>query len=811
MSEYYEQRLKKLGITEQHNKIALLKYDAEAQKNILKEEQIFRKHDKGIEIIVYTLDRELVTINTESSRYKKHWSIIRLEQPKGDMKYQMPKGSGSYPFFPPELIAKYEAKNCIQTLFITEGFFKARKAAMHGMDIIGLASITHLKEKSTGALHSDILKLIKTCDVKRVVWLTDGDAIDISRELKDSNNKDKDLYKRPSQFFSSINTFKQLLDDYEVDKYFMHVDTDNMMSMQSTVGGNAMLREDYKGIDDILVSLPEKAEEIVADAISVSRAGTYFQKFNINIGLSKVRTYFRLDNVNLFYLFHAERRAEIKGKEFVFNGTRYKYDEAKAECQIIVPGDAQKYFRVGDDYYKFVDIPNKYKQLERTFKGRRKGTIVDDHTKDFIKHIAKYEGFCNVPEHVNYQMVINNCFNVYNQLDFQPLEEECDTEDCQTILNFITHIFGQASIHFTHPKTKEKKEYTTYDLALDYMQVLYQRPWEKLPILCLVSKDNNTGKSTLGKLLKQMFGSNAAIVGNQDLAGDFNAHWSTKLLVVCDETKIDKQVVIEKVKSLSTADKIMMNAKGKDHVEIDCFIKFIFITNNEENFINIYEEDIRYWVHKVPNFKEENPDMLSIMIDEIPAFLSYLNKRKLATEKLNRMWFHPTLLRTDALKKVQVNSQPTVVKEITFKVREMFFDFGMDEVHMTLSDINKEFFRDKYEGNYLKKTLEEHLKVDRYHHLDETQKDLFGKPQKVYGPHRYSYPRWDFDLNKKEKVRVDVGGNGRHYIFKREMFLTEEEIKTHYAGEENEWIKQFENNGKVPATATADPLDDLPF
>jgi hypothetical protein len=139
-----------------------------------------------------------------------------------------------------------------------------------------------------------------------------------------------------------------------------------------------------------------------------------------------------------------------------------------------------------------------------------------------------------------------------------------------------------------------------------------------------------------------MFGGNCAIVGNQDLAGDFNAHWSTKLLVICDETKIDKQHVVEKVKSLSTADKIMMNAKGKDHVEIDCFIKFMFITNNETNFIYVTDEDIRYWIVKVPVLREENPNMLDLMIEEIPAFLSFLNRRKLQTEKLNRMWFHPS-------------------------------------------------------------------------------------------------------------------------------------------------------------------------
>ena len=162
-------------------------------------------------------------------------------------------------------------------------------------------------------------------------------------------------------------------------------------------------------------------------------------------------------------------------------------------------------------------------------------------------------------------------------MDFMPLEDPCTQEDCPTIIRYLIHLFGTRTVSFTHPKTGETHNYQNYELALDYMQLLYQQPAEKLPILCFVSKENNTGKSTFGILLRTIFGSNVAIVGNQDLAGDFNAHWATKLVVICDETKIDKQHVVEKVKSLSTANKVTMNAKGKDHVEIDCFIKFIFI------------------------------------------------------------------------------------------------------------------------------------------------------------------------------------------------------------------------------------------
>ena len=40
------------------------------------------------------------------------------------------------------------------------------------------------------------------------------------------------------------------------------------------------------------------------------------------------------------------------------------------------------------------------------------------------------------------------------------------------------------------------------ELGLDYVQLLYQQPTQILPILCLVSKKNETGKTTFAKWLK---------------------------------------------------------------------------------------------------------------------------------------------------------------------------------------------------------------------------------------------------------------------------------------------------------------------
>jgi len=831
---YYTDRLSKLNITDEINQVLVWRNNAQSNRTELQPVKIFREHDKGIEIIVYTITRELIRIEKDGSRMKRDWSIIRLEKPfikpdGGLMKYQMPKGQGSYPFFPPALLDKYEQQISIQTLFITEGFFKAFKGAMHGIDIVGIASITHMKNKETGELHEDILKLIKQCKVQRVVWLTDGDCFDVSSKALDPK-ENIDLYKRPASFYASIATFKQLLDDYECDKYFVHIDTDAIIAEKTFITGTneAIVKADVKGLDDLLCSFPEKEQDILADLYAFSKPGLFFKKYNITTGLSKVYKEFRLNNVNDFFLWHAERKEVDKNRDFIFNGTKFKYDEEKGECQILVPGDAKNYFRVGTTYFKFVHIPNKYKQLERQFHLWDKGTISDDHGKNFQKHIPKYQAFCNVPDHVNYQQVINSCFNVYNPLDYAPADEACDKDDCPNIYNFIHHIFGSSIVHFTHPKTREKKEINMMDMALDYIQLLYQKPAQKLPILCLVSKENNTGKSTFGKLMKQILGGNAAVVGNQDLAGDFNKHWATKCLVICDETKIDKQAVIEKVKSLSTAEKIMMNSKGKDHVEIDCFIKFMFITNNEENFIYASEDDIRYWIIKVPTIKEENPSLMENMIEEIPAFLSFLNQRKMATDNLNRMWFHPSLLRTEALRKVIAYSKPTIEKELLQYVRDMFMDFGVEEFMMSADDIRNEVFGKKYERNYLAKVLKENFKLDNYHvfvfnnteyatdeealmmarRTVDTDFDALRLVEKKYKVTRYEYPRWEEvrEIGKSpDKKRVIIKGMGRPFVFRMKDFFSPDEIKNISRSDEEMFLNGMTAAAAIPSNGS------LPF
>lgn len=801
---FFHKRLDPLGVTEANNKISLWQNDInnkDSHEEVLVEVPIFKEVPEGIEIMVYTLDRLQITYSREGTRAKKKFSIVRLEKPvtRADgsvMKYRLPKGAGTHPFFPPALVDRYDKKEQFNILYLVEGYFKAWYASILGANIVGLSSITHMKNAETGKLHPDIEKLIKACGIKKVVWLTDGDAIDITqKELTDG----LDLSKRPKGFFASVSTFKTCFDDYEeLEKWFFHIDTDNILSTHP----GKLLREDVKGIDDLLITLMDERSDIMMDLHSM-QPGNYFQKFNITHSTGKAYTHFHLRDVKDFYLFHVERRPELKNKEFIFNGTRYQYNEETGDCDVKIPGAAKLYFRCGDDYFKFVNIPNQYQQLERTFHSRKKGTISDDHGPKFTKYIPKYEAFCNVPNHFNFEQVIHNCFNVYSPLDFIPDEEKCSEEDCPTIMNFIRHLFGEKLVSYTDSETKEKREYKTIELALDYLQLLYQQPQQKLPIVCLVSRENNTGKSTFANFLRMMLGANTAIVGNADLQNDFNAHWATKSVVVCDETKIDKQQVVEKIKNLSTARKIFMNAKGRGQVELDCFIKFVLITNNEDSFIHATDDDIRYWVIKVPVLTQENPTILDQMKDEMSSFLSFLQNRKLATRLENRMWFHPKLLKTDALNKVIAYSQPQVEKEMRHYFKELFLDTGVNEIWMTVAEVHKDIFKNstRYEGYYLNRIIRENLKCDTYHlwQVEGIEKkykteeeaiaaaevkypDLVGfmvqgKIKKFHTVVRYTYPRMEeiFADNKKETKRIEVTGHGRPFIFYRKDFVKEED------------------------------------
>lgn len=262
--------------------------------------------------------------------------------------------------------------------------------------------------------------------------------------------------------------------------------------------------------------------------------------------------------------------------------------------------------------------------------------------------------------------------------------------------------------------------------------------------------------------MKAIFTQNCAIVGNEEFGNQFNSFWSTKLIVACEESFIEKKVIIERIKALSTGDKITMNAKGRDQVEIDFFAKFILASNNEDTFIWASKDDIRYWVIKVPVFQgEENVNMLQDMIDEIPAFLDYLNNRKMHSKNLSRMWFKPELLKTEALEKLVNNSKTGIEKELYEYLKTIYFEFGESEVCLTPTDINNYVLNRRQDRSYLTKILRDNMKVTQANDGRVTS---------------YKVPYWG-DCSEGEPDRKEHKLKGRPFLFPAKDILTKYDLE----------------------------------
>ena len=84
----------------------------------------------------------------------------------------------------------------------------------------------------------------------------------------------------------------------------------------------------------------------------------------------------------------------------------------------------ENFIRVGTTLYKIVNQPH----ISGGFVKKRivwnNETLRQDYGKDFLATIPKYDGFCTVPNHVNYQPVVDKLLNLYEPIGHQPKEGE---------------------------------------------------------------------------------------------------------------------------------------------------------------------------------------------------------------------------------------------------------------------------------------------------------------------------------------------------------------------------------------------------
>ena len=373
----------------------------------------------------------------------------------------------------------------------------------------------------------------------------------------------------------------------------------------------------------------------------------------------------------------------------------------------------EEFIRVGTTLYKIVEQTKLNGGYVRKRIAWNNETLRQDYGKDYIGSVPKYDGFCTVPDHVGYQPVVGKFLNLY--------------------------------VGGTHLRGKQ------YELGMDYLQLLYLYPIQKLPILLLVSEERNTGKSTFLNFLKLLFQNNVTFNTNEDFRSQFNSDWAGKLLIVVDEVLLNRREDSERLKNLSTTLSYKVEAKGKDRDEIAFFAKFVLCSNNEYLPVIIDAGETRYWVRKIDRLQSDDTDFLQKLKAEIPAFLHFLQHRTLSTEKESRMWFAPSLLHTEALQKIIRSNRNRLEIEMHELILDIMDSVGTDTFSFCYNDILLLLVHSqvKVEKHQVRKVLQECWKL-------------------TPAPNGLTYTTYQFNYNRECRYEP-VKRVGRFYSVTREQ------------------------------------------
>lgn len=725
---YLQTRLNALQITEERNSIEATNIDHKPQPFH------FFSEDKNGDIAINYLDLNSNIIyhgEGEEQRKPKPFARIRYAQPKDPKrKYYQPKGTEVIPFCTPSILKTYQAKTACKTLYLTEGEFKAFSLSNFGLPCFGIGGIHNFKSKEKDTLHPAIVDFITYCEVQNVVLLFDADCLKV--EWEDG----KDLSKRLTSFYSAVGMFRELLKNHNVTFYFAHVQKDS----------------EFKGVDDLLyngICEQNRVIKELSDLIEGANSRKYINTYKVT-GISdyKIQQIFWLDGVQSFF---DNNRQQLEDKEFVYKNEMYYLDDT-GKLSISWKGEQNAYIRIGTDYYKKVVEQSPRGQREINLAPWKIGTIKEDYYKSklFIKQIQKYDAFTNIPENDpdSFRQKIVSEKNgirsvLYNR--YCPVSYVPQSGKWNNIEKLLHHIFDYKNIG-NEP---------LFEFALDYMQLLYTKPVKKLPVICLVSRANKTGKTTFLNLLQNIFLENMRIIDSDRISNQFNGSYVGKLIVAIDESLIamDRDVVKNKIKMLTTNETMPLEEKGTNAKQVPNISKLIMCSNDEANFMRIDEQENRYCVIKVPAIpKEDNdPFMLEKMINEIPAFLYFLKHRTLHYEEKSRLYFDEEIFETPALQRVKERTEDRLLQNMKDVIRRQFFIQQYDKIRLS------------------KKVISDLTRL-QYRFVDDTKVQDYmndmGYTQKVASNFTYYH---DFDKAVATTVK------DRYYELRVEDFLSEDE------------------------------------
>ncbi len=779
LKSYYLKRLKECGLTEETNK-RVISYEGRPQTV-----PVFYASDKDDslhipyvqpdgESEIYQDGKKI--INYERLRYRIPKEYTDKAGKRKTMRYSQPRGTGVYSYLPPTIVEKFQKKEKIKTLYVVEGEFKAISATYKlGVDIIALGGINNYRNKDINTLEPYLLQLIEVCKPDNIVLLFDADCLAVKYGEK------TDLAERLTQFYNAICGFRELLKPYEIDVYFSHIQLKYAIVAK---GLDDLINYESVQPDNIRKELENLATGVGEHLVTQPLRGGYADKLN---------KYFKLNSVAEFYEFYKDI---IQDKEFKYNGRSYYFDGTKVISAVMQ--EAKQYLRIGCDFYKKVwkINPHKDPQHQKPIMLLEKWQIGEinrdfNNNKTFITYIPKYDGFINYPENTTdkYRRIIevthdgmtSRFYNRYNEL-----KHDVYPGEFPTIEALLKHIFS------SHNTAGE----SLYEFGLDWIQITFFNPRQRLPVLCPVSAERNTGKTKFLEFLRLIFKDNTAILDNERFTGKFTAHFVDKLIVALDEGFIpmEQKLMKERIKNFSTGSTVWSEGKGKESYELDNFMHLIMCSNDESNFMLIDEGENRFCVLKIPTLKADNPNIISDCEKELPHFLYFLSNRKLKYEtNQSRFSFKPAVYETEALRTVMERTEKRLTKEIKEFLRSQFIAHEQKVLHFAPVDLAQEMNDQGGRFKVDKSDINDYL---RYEVKKQPERKMW---YKIY----HSISELNVENEVIEVSKVKKQKNGTPYEFRIEEYFTQDEI--------NQMEKQSPEDTKQEASYQGPEQKKMPF
>jgi len=699
----------------------------------------------NIVIHYHMLEGSPWTFKQNEKEKARKYERTRFKVVKDDMKYKSPKGSELLPFFPPKIIEAYQTNFSIDTLVLVEGEIKAFIGCLAGLYCIGLGSIHGFyggadeERPYLKTLAPEIVSVIERCQVKNLIYLTDADTLTINYGV------DKDLYQRPNSFYSAVRNFNKCVKPLLYNQpaklsgvYYAHI--------------QGKFNPESKGLDDLLCDHRAKQKEILLDLLQLDKAGKFFNCQNLqSMQETHLLKYFGLTDVKQFFDVYKDY---LKDREFIFKKVKYYHD---GERVITIKNyNLDEYLRVGSNYFRLINKTRLVEGLKiktENIVPWNKAEIGLDHGKGALYNIRKYNDFINIPDWINHKVEIDNCYNVAKALPYKPTPGIF-----MNIVLFLQHICNDQEFITFDPTGKIVefgKEGNTGTMVLDYLTIMVQHPNHLLPIPCLLSREQETGKTTFAQLICNMFDGNSTIIQTKDFTGDFNSHWAGKYVVVIDEGYFeDKKGSKEKIKQVSTSDTITLNTKGVAQKQIQNFSKFMICSNDEDDFVKIERDDTRFWIIKVKKIEKKDPDLKQKIFQEIPAFFHYLMTRKIFHERRTRTWFDSKFVMNESFKSMLESSKAQWKCDIDEAISLLFEKLQLNEILLAKNEILLLVQEMNKSTRLSSKSIGDYLKRDR---------QLLPEKQQRYSAFRI------YKHNNFEPEEIQC--NGRPYLFKREDWL----------------------------------------